>query len=131
MSVKNINPQKSIAHFRRSPCPIVNTLDIVGDKWTLVVLRDLLVGKRRYGEFIASPEEIPTNILSERLKRLEKFGLLEKHAYQNNPTRYEYILTTKGTDILPVLQEMSHWGNKHVAGTWIPPKDFMERKIES
>ncbi len=131
MAAKNHNPQGPVSQFKRSPCPIANTLDIVGDKWTLVVLRDLIVGKRRYRDFLDSPEKIATNILSERLKRLEQFGLVKKHAYQNNPVRYEYTLTPKGTDLLPVLQEMSRWANKHITGTWIPPKDFMDRRIES
>src|SRR5438105_4349626 len=55
----------------RSPCPVACTLDIIGDRWTLLLIRDLLAGKKRYGEFLASPERIPTNILAERLKRLE------------------------------------------------------------
>ena len=116
---------------RRSLCPIATTLDIVGDKWTLVVIRDLLTGKRRYGEFLSSPEGITTNILADRLKRLEVEGLVEKRPYRRRPLRNEYILTDKGTGLLPVLQEICRWGNRYFPGTWTPPESFMERKFEN
>jgi DNA-binding HxlR family transcriptional regulator len=114
----------------RSPCPIANTLDILGDKWTLLVVRDLLfLGKRQYGEFIQSGEGIPTNILADRLKRLEETGLLTKEPYQSNPVRHEYHLTPKGADLFPVLKEIVRWANKHIPGTAAPPAGFLE-KIE-
>ena len=113
--------QTGIPADRRSLCPIATTLDIIGDKWTLVVVRDLLTGKRRYGEFLTSPEGIPTNILADRLKRLELEGLVEKRPYQQRPLRNEYLLTDKGTRLLPVLQEICRWGNRHFPGTWTPP----------
>jgi DNA-binding HxlR family transcriptional regulator len=105
----------------RSTCPIANVLDIVGDKWTLLVVRDLLIlGKRRYGEFQTSPEAIPTNILADRLKRLEAAGLIRKELYQDNPPRAEYFLTRKGADLGPVLQAMGQWGVRHIPGVVIP-----------
>lgn len=104
-------------HHPRSPCPVANLLDIMGDKWTLLVVRDLLLGKKTYKEFEQSPEGIPTNILAERLKRLEKSGVIEKTKYQERPVRYAYSLTAKGRDLGPVLWEMIKWGNKHVEGT--------------
>lgn len=111
----------------RSACPIANTLDLIGDKWTLLVVRDLLfLGKRLYGEFMQSAEGIPSNILAERLKRLEAAGLLEKIPYQQNPLRHEYRLTSKGTDLFPILKEMIHWGNKYVPGTTVPPAGFLD-----
>ncbi len=119
------------AAARRSLCPIATTLEIIGDKWTLVVVRDLLTGKRRYGEFLASPEGIPTNILADRLKRLELEGLIEKQPYQQRPLRNEYVLTDKGTGLLPVLQEICRWGNRYFPGTWTPPASFMEMRIEA
>ena len=89
----------------RSPCPIANTLDILGDKWTLLVVRDLLfLGKRLYGEFMQSGEGIPTNILADRLKRLEETGLVTKEPYQSNPIRHQYRLTRKGAELFPVLR---------------------------
>ncbi len=113
----------------RSPCPISTVLDLVGDKWTLVVMRDLFVGKSKFGEFEQSPERIPTNILSERLKRLEGAGMIERAPYQDRPVRYAYALTKKGRAFLPVLQEMCRWGNAFVPGTWTPPKFFMEMTV--
>src|SRR5271168_4961621 len=74
----------------RSPCPVACSLDLFGDRWTLLVIRDLFWGKTRFGEFEASPEGIPTNILAERLQRLEAAGLVGRKAYQSNPPRYAY-----------------------------------------
>ena len=119
-----------LEHFARSPCPIAVTLDLVGDKWSLVIVRDMLVGKRRYGEFLASPEGIPTNILANRLKRLEACGLVSKRPYQDRPPRYEYDLTPSGVSLLPVLQAISRWGNRNIPDTWTPPKKFMKRKVK-
>jgi DNA-binding HxlR family transcriptional regulator len=101
----------------RSPCPVACSLDLLGDKWTLLVVRDLLLGKTTYTEFQKSPEGIPTNILAERLKRLQAAGILEKSQYQERPVRYAYNLTTKGRDLQPVLLAMIDWGNKHIPGT--------------
>lgn len=112
----------------RSGCPIATTLDIVGDRWTLVILRDLLTGKSRFSQFLASPERITTNILTDRLEVMESTGLVTKAAYQDRPTRYEYTLTRKGEALLPVLQEMCRWANAYVPGTWTPPASFMKRK---
>lgn len=117
----------SNSSFKRSGCPIVNSLDIFGDKWTLVVLRDLHCGKKTYSDLVSSPEKIPTNRLAERLKRLEAEGIISKVAYQEHPKRYEYLLTQKGKDILPILQEMARWGNKYVEDSWIPPEWFMNQ----
>ncbi len=103
--------------YARSHCPVSCTLDIVGDKWTLLVVRDLFLGKKRYGEFAESPESIPTNILADRLKRLSEHGLVSRRAYQRHPRRYEYQLTKKGNDFGPVEVGLLRWGKKHVAGT--------------
>lgn len=110
---------------QRSPCPIAATLDVIGDRWSLLVIRDLLVGKRRYSEFLASPEGIPTNILAERLRRLEAAGLITATAYSARPPRYEYSLTARGIELHPLLQELCRWGQRHVPETWTPPASFM------
>tara|TARA_B100001540_G_C15812257_1_gene645184 strand:- start:2942 stop:3424 length:483 start_codon:yes stop_codon:yes gene_type:complete len=112
------------AAFVRSECPITCALDIVGDKWTLVVLRDLAAGMRRYKEFQGSPERIPTNILSDRLKKLEQVGMVERHEYQQRPTRYEYVLMDKGRAILPVLKALALWALEYVPGCEQPPEWF-------
>lgn len=101
----------------RSNCPIACALDLIGDKWTLLVVRDLFAGKRRFGEFQDSPEGIPTNILSERLSRLEEAGLISSEPYQQNPTRYAYSLSPKGEALRPVLATLAMWGRKQIAGT--------------
>jgi len=112
----------------RSGCPIANTLDIVGDRWTLVVLRDLFTGKDKFSDFLTSPEGIATNVLSSRLQTMEANGLVEKTVYQRRPKRFAYKLTQKGHDLLPVLQSMCRWANAHVPGTWTPPDWFMSLK---
>ncbi len=100
--------------FPRSACPITNALDIMGDKWTLLIIRDLFLGKHLYREMMQSPEGIASNILANRLQRLEQAGFVSKRAYQTNPTRYAYHLTEKGQDLQPVLQALIKWGEKHV-----------------
>jgi len=103
--------------FARSTCAIANTLDIVGDKWSLLVIRDLLNGKHTYGELLDSPEGIPTNLLADRLKRLEEAGIVTRSAYQERPVRHAYALTAKGTDLGEVLLALVRWGRKHIPGT--------------
>src|SRR5262245_53242831 len=83
---------------RRSGCPVACTLDVVGDGSTLLLIRDLLGGKRRYGEFLASAEGIPTNILADRLKRLEREGIVRRVPYSVRPPRDEYELTPEGRE---------------------------------
>jgi DNA-binding HxlR family transcriptional regulator len=113
----------------RSGCPIATTLDIVGDRWTLIILRDLLTGKSRFAQFLDSPEKIATNVLTDRLTTMERAGLLTASPYQLKPTRFEYALTGKGKALLPVLQEMCRWANTHIPGTWTPPESFMTRRV--
>ncbi len=103
--------------FARSACAIANSLDIVGDKWSLLVVRDLLHGKRTYGELANSPEGIPTNILAERLKRLESAGIITSTPYQERPVRYAYTLTPKGRALGEVLLAFVRWGKQYLPGT--------------
>ncbi len=111
---------------KRSACPIASSLDILGDRWTLVLVRDMLMGKKRYSEFLESPERITTNILADRLNLIEKTGLAEKKPYQERPKRYEYTLTEKGRHLLPVLQALCVWGNQFMPDTWQPPESFVK-----
>ena len=108
---------KKLDSFPRSPCPIANTLEVIGDKWSLLVIRDLLHGKRTYGELADSPERIPTNLLADRLKRLEQAGIIVSTPYQERPVRYAYTLTDKGTALGEVLSAMVRWGKRYVPGT--------------
>lgn len=104
------------ANPARSDCPIACTLDLIGDRWTLLIVRDLMYGKRRFSEFLASGEGITTNILTERLNRLQRAGLAERSRYQQNPPRYEYRLTPAGRDLAPVLKAVFDWGRAHIRG---------------
>lgn len=113
---------------KRSGCPIASTLDILGDKWSLVIIRDLLTGKQRFNQFSSSPEGVPTNLLAARLRALEAAGLIERTPYQDRPVRYAYTLTAAGRGLLPVLQEICRWGNTYIDGTWTPPDAFMNMK---
>jgi DNA-binding HxlR family transcriptional regulator len=112
----------------RSGCPIANTLDLVGDRWTLVIVRDLINGKKRFSEFLDSPERITTNILTDRLAAMDAAGLITRTAYQQRPPRFEYTLTEKGLGLWPVLQNICRWANRYLPGTWEPPPQFMKRR---
>ncbi len=114
----------------RSPCPIASALDVLGDKWTLIVLRTIFIGRHKYSELLAMPEGISTNILANRLALLESEGLVTKHAYQTNPPRHEYRLTHKGADLLPVLQALAYWSDVHIPGRWTPPVSFRDARPE-
>jgi DNA-binding HxlR family transcriptional regulator len=116
-SVKRATYKKSRAQasFKRTPCAVACVLDLLGDKWTLLVVRDLLwLDKHHYNEFLQTGENIPTNILADRLKRLEGAGIITKEAYQQNPVRYAYRLTPKGTALQPILKEIVTWGLRHL-----------------
>src|SRR6266700_6877802 len=103
--------KRSATAERRSSCPVSCTLDLIGDRWTLLVIRDLVFGKSRYGEFLASPEGVPTNILADRLARLEEAGIVTRKPYQENPPRHTYALTSKGAALRPVLGAVAAWGS--------------------
>lgn len=102
----------------RSHCPIGFALDVFGDKWTLLIVRDLLFkGKRRYGEFADSEEGIATNILADRLAKLESHGLIARVVDPSGARSREYALTDKAIDLAPMLVEMILWSAKHDPGT--------------
>src|ERR1700740_2181464 len=91
-------------------CPIARTLDIVGDSWTILILRDLVVqGPRRFQDFERSLSGISPNTLSTRLKRLEDHGIVERRFYEQHPPRAEYVLTAKGSELRPVLRALLDW----------------------
>jgi DNA-binding HxlR family transcriptional regulator len=117
--------------FRRSACAVANTLDIVGDKWSLLVVRDLLHGKQTFGELQASPEGIPTNLLADRLRRLEEAGIVVATAYQEHPVRYAYTLSQKGEELGEVLLAIVRWGRKHIPGTQVLRKAATPRRAGS
>lgn len=102
---------------KRSVCPIACTLDLIGDKWTLLIVRDLLLGKSLFKEFSQSPEKIATNILSDRLQRLQDHGLVEKFPSPQQTGRDAYRLTKKGKSLRPVIKSMLGWGLSNIEGT--------------
>lgn len=108
----------------RSGCPIATTLDLVGDRWSLVILRDLMMGKSRYSDLLSSPEGITTNILATRLETMRATGLVTRAPYQERPVRHAYTLTDKGWALHPVLLAMCDWANAYYPDTWPTPEKF-------
>ncbi len=106
---------------RRSDCPIANTLDIVGDRWTLLIIRDMMfLDKREFGELILNNEKIATNILADRLQRLQYAGIIIKSPNPDNGTKYIYTLTERGIQLLPTMIEVILWGMINIPGTDMP-----------
>ncbi len=103
--------------WKRSPCPVACTLDLLGDKWTLLIVRDLICGKTHFKEFSASPEGIATNILTERLNRLVESGIAERFPSAEQPGREAYRLTKKGESLEPLLGAVRDWGLENISGT--------------
>jgi DNA-binding HxlR family transcriptional regulator len=99
---------------KRSDCPISCTLDIIGDKWSLLIIRDVMLrGKMSYSEFLNSEERIATNILVSRLSILEGENILVKSVSPENKSKFIYSLTQKGADLMPVIIELMDWGAKY------------------
>jgi DNA-binding HxlR family transcriptional regulator len=100
--------------IRRSACPISVALDVFGDAWTLLIIRDLMLkGIDTFNAFLASDEHIATNILSDRLARLEAEGIIEKRRDSDDARRFHYSLTEKGIDLAPMLVEITLWSARH------------------
>lgn len=112
---------------RRSECPVTFALDSVGDKWSLLIVRDMMfLGKQTYTGFLESGEGIATNILADRLKSLEAEGIIDKQQDPENKRRLLYKLTDKGFDLAPVLLEMMRWSARYDKDTGIPD-DLLQR----
>ena len=95
-------------------CPVAKTLDLIGERWTILILRDLLLqGPRKFQDFEQSLTGISPNTLSARLKKLEEHGILARRFYADHPPRAEYLLTGKGRSLGPALQALLVWGRKH------------------
>ncbi|HJY75689.1 MAG TPA: helix-turn-helix domain-containing protein [Burkholderiales bacterium] len=115
---------------RRSTCPAACALDVAGDRWTLLIVRDLLRGRDTYGKLAAADEGIPTNILADRLKKMEAAGLIVAKPYQERPVRWRYELTGKGRDLGVVVAALARWGKKHVRGTVVLP-EFRKESLKA
>jgi DNA-binding HxlR family transcriptional regulator len=98
---------------RNRHCPVARTLDIVGDRWTMLILRDLRDGPRKFHELQTSLAGISPNTLSARLKNLEQHAIVERRFYEDHPPRAEYVLTSKGDELRSVLGALRKWGEKH------------------
>lgn len=101
-------------------CSLARALEVLGERWTLLIIRDIFNGRRRF-EQMTDNLGVARNVLTDRLGRLAEEGIIEKRPYQERPTRYEYFLTQKGLDLWPVLVAMIHWGDRHLAGPDGPP----------
>ncbi len=107
-------------------CSMARALDVVGDPWTPLVLRDLYLGLARFDE-IASDLGISRNLLARRLDHLVAAGVVERHEYQRNPPRHDYALTESGRDLMPILMALTAWGDRWVGPEAGPPIRFRHR----
>lgn len=99
----------------RSLCPLASALDLLGDKWTLLIVRDLIYfGPSTFKKLSESAESIQTNTLADRLKKLEGMGVISKRPYQERPVRHEYALTDKGLSLIPVVKALTLWGQDNI-----------------
>jgi len=99
-------------------CPVARTLDIIGERWAILILRDLfLLGPRKFQDFESSLSGISPNTLSTRLKRLEEAGIIGRRFYEEHPPRAEYLLTPKGRELGPAMKMLRAWGEKHTSKT--------------
>ncbi len=94
-------------------CPVSASLEVVGDRWTLLVIRDLLRGRGRFSQMRSSIEGITSSVLSTRLKKLEGNGIVERRMYSDHPPRAEYVLTSKGHELGVVVGALAQWGERH------------------
>lgn len=97
---------------QQQACPIARSLDVLGDRWTLLVIRDLRRGHSKFADLLVSLRGISPSVLSERLQSLEREGVVERRFYSEHPPRAEYVLTAKGDALAPILQAFSVWGNE-------------------
>jgi DNA-binding HxlR family transcriptional regulator len=111
--------------YENQQCSIARTLEIVGERWTLLVLRDAFLGIRRFDDF-QRDLGVARNVLADRLARLVDEGILERRRYQERPERFEYRLTAAGRDLWPVLHSLATWGDAHAAPDG-PPRLFRHR----
>ncbi len=112
--VRRTARKRAVTLDRQARCAIAGTLQIVGDQWTLVIIRDLLRGYSKFGDLAAAPEGIARSVLSERLKLLEAEGIVERRFYSDHPPRAEYRLTRKGLALGPTLGALARWGTRYL-----------------
>ena len=130
MTARTTTKAKQPKRLRRSDCPLSCTLDLIGDRWSLLIVRDLLFGSSRYGQLLNSGEGIPTNILSQRLKHLEQAGIVVKYPSATPRSRYDYRLTEGGLKLAPAVRALAEWGRAEIAGTRPLPLQARRRSPE-
>ena len=108
-------------------CSVAKSLEVIGERWSLLIVRDVMNGNRRFGE-IQGSLGIARNVLSARLARLIEEGILERRAYHESPPRYEYFLTQKGLDLWPALIALLHWGDRYSSGPEGPPRLIVHKE---
>jgi DNA-binding HxlR family transcriptional regulator len=101
-------------------CSVAAALDVIGEKWSLLVVRELFLGSRKFND-IAANTGAPRDVLTARLRRLEDLGVIERRVYSERPLRHIYVLTDKGKDLRPVMMTLKHWGDVHVRGRTMSP----------
>ena len=94
-------------------CPVARSLDVIGDRWTVLVLRDLILGRSKFKDLLESLQGISPNLLAQRIKLLEEQGIVERVFYSDHPPRAEYCMTEKGNELIPVLRAIAEWGYKY------------------
>jgi DNA-binding HxlR family transcriptional regulator len=115
------------ADYPGQACSIAKSLEVIGERWSLLIVRDVMNGNRRFGEIQASLG-IARNVLSARLQRLLEEDILERRAYQESPPRDEYFLTQKGLDLWPALIALLNWGDRYSPGPGGPPKVILHKE---
>jgi DNA-binding HxlR family transcriptional regulator len=108
-------------------CSVAKSLEVIGERWTLLIVREVMIGQRRFGE-LQNTLGIARNVLSARLQRLVAEGILERRAYQESPPRHEYFLTEKGLDLWPALIALRGWGDRYSTGPQGPPTQIAHKE---
>ncbi len=106
--------------YESQTCSVARSLELVGERWTILIVRDAFLGVRRFEDFQRSLG-VARNVLQSRLERLVEHGVLERRRYQERPERFEYRLTAKGRDLFPVLVALMQWGDRYLADDGVPP----------
>lgn len=112
------------------PCPVAKSLEFLGERWTLLIVRDLLRGPKKFQDFQASLAGVTPGVLSHRLKVLEQSGVVDRRLYSAHPPRAEYVLTPRGEELRPIVRAMGIWGAKHLDAGLVLVHDACETPIE-
>jgi DNA-binding HxlR family transcriptional regulator len=111
-------------------CPVARSLEFLGERWTLLVVRDLLMGPRKFQDFSASLRGVTPGVLSSRLKVLEQHGIVSRRLYSEHPPRAEYTLTDQGLELRPVVRALGIWGARHLGASWTFVHDACGTDVE-